>query len=365
MDTCPELSVVMAVYNGELHLVQAVRSICRQTFCDFEFIIINDGSTDRTAEILSRLAAEDSRIRVLTQPNDGLVASLNRGCKAARGEFIARMDADDVSLPTRFEEQVAFMRAFPKIAALGSASQFLQDGALLDLYERPPLRHHEIMDVLFLGNPVVHPSMLIRRAALESVGYYRPLFVAAEDLDLWLRLGERYELANLDEVLVYRRKHAEQVSFARVVQQSLSSVAARYSSRMRCATGEDPCVELPAINPQSLLYIGIRPAEIEAALLYTPPFRANVLISRGQGDKARRILDDLDRCLAEFRSSRLARSRIALLRAKSYRMEHKKLIGLFWTARACFLNPRRIIEKVRPIRPPLPLSVPEKSLSGC
>ena len=365
MGTCPELSVVMAVYNGEQHLVEAVRSICRQTFRDFEFIIINDGSTDGTAEILGRHAAKDSRIRVLTQPNDGLVASLNRGCKAARGEFIARMDADDFSLPTRFEKQIAFMRAFPRIAATGSASQFIEDGALLDLYERPPLRHREIMDVLFLGNPVVHPSMLMRRAALETVGYYRPLFVAAEDLDLWLRLGERYELANLDDVLVHRRKHAEQVSFAKVVQQSMSSLAARYSSKMRCATGEDPCTQLQVINPKSLLSIGVSPAEIEAALLYTPPYRANVLISRGDGDKARRILDDLSRRMAEFPSTRLGRSGISLVRGKSYRMEHKKLRWLLWTARAYSLNPRRIMEKARPIRRPLPLGVSEKSLTKC
>jgi hypothetical protein len=359
METCPEISVVMAVYNGEPHLVEAVWSICRQTFREFEFIIINDGSTDGTAEILSRYAAEDSRIRVFTQPNAGLVASLNRGCQAARGEFIARMDADDVSLPTRLEQQIAFMRALPRIAALGSASQFIQDGALLDLYERPPLRHREIMEVLFLGNPVVHPSMLIRRAALEMVGYYRPLFVAAEDLDLWLRLGERYELANLDDVLVHRRKHAEQVTFARVVQSSMSSLAARYSSKQRRATGEDPCTRLPVINPKSLLSIGLSPAAIEAALLYTPPYRANALISRGQGDKARRILDDLSRSMAEFPSTRLGRSVIALLRAKSYRMEQKKLRWLVWTARAYSLNPRRIMEKVRPIRRPLPLGVSE------
>jgi glycosyltransferase involved in cell wall biosynthesis len=143
------ISAVMGVYNGEKDVAEAVQSICRQTFRDFEFIIVDDGSTDGASEILRRHAAEDSRICLVSlQPNQGLVTALNRGCAAARGEFIARMDADDVSLPDRFEKQIGFLRMHPWISVLGDASRFIQDGVLLDLFEPPPLRHREILEVL-------------------------------------------------------------------------------------------------------------------------------------------------------------------------------------------------------------------------
>ena len=340
------ISVVMAVHNGEKYLDEAVQSIRRQTLGDFEFIIVNDGSTDGTSAILARHAAEDSRIRVLEQPKAGMSEALNRGCAAASGEFIARMDADDISLPDRFEKEVGFLRAHPEVAAVGGATQFLQDGVLIDKFFRPPLQHRAIMAILFDCNPMVHPSMLIRRHALEAVGYYRPLVVAAEDFDLWLRLGEHSEIANLEDVLIYCRKHAEQTSIAKVAQQTLSSLAARFAARIRQETGRDPIAGLTAINPRSLMSIGVPPADIEGALL-NGTHRVNVLIKLGEFTKARRVLDDLDAYLADFPSSREARSRIALLRSKAYRLEHKPLPRLFWGARAYLLNPSRIRLKAK------------------
>jgi glycosyltransferase involved in cell wall biosynthesis len=334
------ISVVMGVHNGEKYLDEAVQSIRRQTFGDFDFIIVDDGSTDGTSEILARHAAEDPRVRILKQPNMGLSGALNRALAEAAGEFIARMDADDISLPDRFEKQVGFLRAHPEIAAVGSASQFLQEDVLLDAYARPPLQHQAIMAILHECNPIVHPSMLIRRHALEAVGYYRPLVVAAEDLDLWLRLGERFQIANLEDVLIYCRKHAEQISIAKVALQTLSSLAAHYAGRIRQETGRDPIARLAEINPRSLMSIGVSPAEIEEALLQGT-HRVNVLIKRGEFTKARRVLDDLDGYLADFPSSRQARSRIALLRSKSYREEHKALPRLFWGVRGYQLNPSR------------------------
>ena len=335
------ISVVMAVHNGEKYLDEAVQSIRRQTVGDFEFIIVNDGSTDGTSGILARHAAEDSRIRVLAQPKVGLSEALTRGCAAASGEFIARMDADDISLPDRFEKQVGFLRAHPQIAAVGGASQFLQEGVLLDAFARPPLQHRAIMAILFECNPMVHPSVLIRRHALEAVGYYRPLVDMAEDLDLWLRLGERFQIANMEDVLIHCRKHAEQTSVAKVAVQTLSSLAARYAARIRQETGRDPIAGLAAINPRALMSIGVLPAEIEEALL-RGTHRVNLLIKLGEFTKARRILDDLGGYLADFPSSRQARSRIALLRSKSYRLQHKALRRLYWGARAYLLDPSRI-----------------------
>src|SRR5262245_4670824 len=120
MSTAPPLvSVVMPVYNAAAYVAQAVESIRAQTLGDFEFIIVNDGSTDRSPRLLEGFAARDSRIKLISRPNTGIVGALNDGVAAARGELIARMDADDVSLPTRLEKQVTFMRSHPQVVALG------------------------------------------------------------------------------------------------------------------------------------------------------------------------------------------------------------------------------------------------------
>jgi hypothetical protein len=347
MTNHPTISVVMTVYNGGRYLDEAVESICRQTFADFEFLIVNDGSTDHTADVLSRHAEKDPRIRVITQPNRGLVAALNAGCAAARGEWIARMDADDVSLPDRFEKQMNFLRAHPEIGVLGGASQFIENGELVDMYERPPLQHRDILDVFARGNPVVHPSMVIKRAAFEAVGGYRPLFVAAEDVDLWLRLAERCELANLEDIVIHRRRHSEEASFRRVAQTSLLALAARHSARIRRRMGRDPLTTLTVISPRTLMSVGVAAAEIEAELLHSPPYRANLLINRRECDLARRILDDIDRFLRDIPSSRRARSWVAMIRSKSYRVEGRFLPRLFWAAWASLLNPCLVLEYAR------------------
>jgi len=340
----PTISVVMTVYNGGRYLDEAVESIRRQTFADFEFIIVNDGSTDHTSDVLRRHAKQDPRIRIITQPNRGLVAALNAGCAAARSEWIGRMDADDVSLPDRFEKQMDFLRAHPEIGALGGASQFIENGVLVDMYERPPLQHRDILDVFARGNPVVHPSMLFKRDAFEAVGGYRPLFLAAEDVDLWLRLAERCELANLEDIVIHRRRHPEEVSFRRIAQQSLSALAARHADKVRRETGCDPFTTLTVISPRTLMSAGVTAAEIEEELLHGPPYRANALISRRECDRARWILNDIDKFLGDFPSSRRARSWMALIRSKSYRVEGRFLHRWFWAARAALLNPRRVLE---------------------
>jgi glycosyltransferase involved in cell wall biosynthesis len=208
----PDISVVMAVYNSAGVVAEAIESILHQTFGNFEFIIIDDGSTDSSGEILREYKRRDSRIEVYTQSNQGLIASLNRGCRMAKGRYIARMDADDISLPSRFEKQFGFMEAHPEIGVLGTWIQDV-DERRQPIIEWPvPSDPVVVRWFLFFGNCIAHPSVMLRRDLLERMGYYRPDALHVEDYDLWIRAAEVTALANLPEVLVQYRVSAGSVS---------------------------------------------------------------------------------------------------------------------------------------------------------
>jgi glycosyltransferase involved in cell wall biosynthesis len=210
----PRISVVMAVHNCEPYLQAAVESILNQTSRDFEFIIIDDGSSDGSIAILEKYAACDQRIRLVSRGNLGLTKSLNEGLALAKGEYIARMDADDISLPERFARQVDFLDSNPGHVAIG-ANVMMTDGELRPLRLRPqPRTHREICRELLLGNggAMTHPVIIFRRAAAEKVGGYDERFVVAQDLDLLIRLSEIGLLENLGEVLLYWRQHDESVN---------------------------------------------------------------------------------------------------------------------------------------------------------
>ena len=217
----PPISVVMPVYNCERYVAEAVESILAQTFTDFEFLIIDDGSTDRSLAILKRYAGRDPRIRLVSRPNTGLVGALNEGLGLARGELIARMDADDVALPERFEIQVAYLRAHPDVVCVGGQIMNI-DAAGRDLYPcHEGMDHEAIQELALTGScPLAHASVMMRRAAVLAVGGYREEFTHAEDMDLWLRLGEgEGRLANLPQILLKYRIHDKSVSAVRQLQQ--------------------------------------------------------------------------------------------------------------------------------------------------
>lgn len=208
----PGVSVVMMVYNARPFVEEAVRSILGQTFTDFELIIVDDGSTDGSGAILDGLAAQDARIRLVHQPNAGLKEAANRGFSMARAPLIARMDADDVSLPTRFAEQVAWMNDHPDCAVVGTRIMSIDpDGVPFE--EQFLLTTHEQIDGANIAGrcAIAHPSAMVRRSFLDVNPPYR--VYPFEDLDLWLRMGERGRLANLDRVLLKYRHHDQNVSF--------------------------------------------------------------------------------------------------------------------------------------------------------
>lgn len=208
------ISVLMPVYNAQRYVAGAVESILGQTFGDFELQIIDDGSTDGSLKILKEYAARDSRIRLVSRPNTGYVAALNEMLSSARGEFIARMDADDLSLPERFEKQVGKLRKFPEVGVLGGQIEIIgPTGKVLAARSAP--QEHAAIDgnhVSGRGSLISHPAAMMRTELMRSVGGYRPDFWPSEDLDLFLRLGERTQLANLPEVILRYRLHEASTS---------------------------------------------------------------------------------------------------------------------------------------------------------
>lgn len=193
----PKVTVLMPVYNAERYLKESIKSILNQTFTDFEFLIINDGSTDKSVEIIESF--KDSRIRLVhNEQNMNLVPTLNRGLELSLGEYIARMDGDDIAYPERLQKQVDFMDNNVEIGICGSWIQFF-DGA--DGVIKYPTLPEEIKSQLFFVNSLAHPTVIMRKALLQeyNLKYERRL---AEDYDLWQRASFCFKLANIPEVLL-------------------------------------------------------------------------------------------------------------------------------------------------------------------
>ena len=234
VNTRIKISILLSVHNAERFVHQAVESLLNQTFRDFEFLIIDDASTDATSEILRELAAQDVHIRVITNPtNLGLTKSLNIALAQARGNFIARMDADDVALPHRLEKQVAFLETHPDIDVVGTAYEWIDED------DRVIGRPHVITDpddihrTLPRTNPLLHSSVMIRRTTLDRVHGYDESYRRAQDYDLWLRLSRTSRMANLPEVLMQKRLVKNMISFASERAQLRCAVRARVSALRR------------------------------------------------------------------------------------------------------------------------------------
>jgi glycosyltransferase involved in cell wall biosynthesis len=207
------VSVLLPVYDAERYLDEAVESILAQTFSDFELLAIDDGSRDGSVARLEAFARRDPRVRLVYRAHSGLVATLNAGLALARGEFVARMDADDVALPRRLELQVARLDRDSDLVCVGGAYEVIDaKGRRIDLV-RPPQAPEQILAAALEGlSPICHPAALYRRDRVLGVGGYDVEVPVAQDYDLWLRLMDVGRLANLSEVVLRLRAHAHSVS---------------------------------------------------------------------------------------------------------------------------------------------------------
>lgn len=205
----PLISVILPVYNASRFLAEAIESILSQTFTDFELIIINDGSTDDSQTIIDQFT--DKRIRVFQKPNTGLIHTLNLGVSYSRANWIARMDADDISSPIRFEEQIKYIK--DEVAVIGSQAFFIDENGKVYGNTKLPVTHNEILSKLInqVSN-IIHPSVIINKKMLEKVGGYDSKMQVAEDYDLWLRISNIGTIINVNENLLSLRKHGNNIS---------------------------------------------------------------------------------------------------------------------------------------------------------
>lgn len=210
MSEPPLVTVIMSVYNDEQYVGEAVDSILEQTYQNFELLLIDDGSTDGSKEILGEYATQEPVTLVQNDENKGLTASLNRGIDAASGKYIARQDADDRSRPTRLERQVEYLESHPDVGLVGT------DAIMIDADGSSVRRRHvpsrPSQSELLEQNHFVHGSVMLRRGLLEAVGGYDELFKYAQDYDLWLRLAKRTTLRNIPEPLYGFREHGERIA---------------------------------------------------------------------------------------------------------------------------------------------------------
>jgi glycosyltransferase involved in cell wall biosynthesis len=295
MTKSPKVSVVMPVFNGLPYLADAIDSVLAQTVEAFEFIIVDDGSSDGSRDLLEHYAARDRRIRVLrNETNLGIAESLNRGMSQCRGEYIARMDADDVSLPARLQQQVEFMDKSPDVGVCGT--WFTTMGEESTTYSHPLSdaqikAHHLLRDTA-----ICHPTAFVRRSVWSASGVtYRGDEVPAEDLWLWIRLGFVTRLANVPQSLLNYRVHPFQASTRGRASQRARAAAARlfFVERIlsRPLTDNDKSAHA-ALSGQT----GIAtPAEFDRVRQYAVELTAANAVTRLIDDVALRAA--LDECL--------------------------------------------------------------------
>jgi glycosyltransferase involved in cell wall biosynthesis len=292
--TGPVVSVVMSVFNGETKLARTIDSILHQTFTDFEFLIVDDGSTDNSLKILEEYAQADTRIRIFSQSNQGLTKSLNTACFAARGRFIARQDVGDYSFPERLQTQIRYFDSDAEVVAVGTRA--LRIGPGDEPLGLTPTRSTETVmhDLLIHGRGLVHAASSFCVSAFKKIGGYRDEFRIAQDIDLWLRLSDVGRLLETAEILfsveieisgISGRNHAAQNQLARLALKSqalrrndLSDSAVLEEVRAICDTktalGRDPkqerCLANYFIGSQLFALRDRRSRRYFVAALYSP-----------------------------------------------------------------------------------------------
>ncbi len=220
----PKVTVLMSVYNGEKYLQEAIDSILGQTFKDFEFLIINDGSTDKTAEILE--SYNDPRIRIINnEKNIGLTKSLNKGLKLARGKYIARQDADDISLPERLKTQMLAMEKGRQNGVIGCDVIIIdEDGNEIKKVMIPRIN---LNNYLKKKNCLAHGSLFISKKTLQDVGNYNDEMFFAQDYDLLLRISTKYDISFAGDFLYKLRRNKDSISYKKYYSQLLYTAIAK------------------------------------------------------------------------------------------------------------------------------------------
>jgi glycosyltransferase involved in cell wall biosynthesis len=254
----PRVSVVMPAYNAAPFIAESVASLLSQDFTDFELIVVDDGSTDATADLIESI--DDPRVRLARNPvNVGIAASRNRGVELSRGEYVAWQDADDVSAPTRLSRQVALLDARPEVVIVGGFLHFFGRG-------RESVRRYAPDDAtvrarIFRYSPVAQPAAMVRRSALITAGPYDSAMEPSEDLDMSFRLGSLGAFANVQEVVLHYRESRGSATFTRLRQIERNTLQMRRTYARHDAytmTNLDRCYNAAQRASMSLLPAALR-----------------------------------------------------------------------------------------------------------
>lgn len=262
-----KVSVVMAVFNCERFISYALNSILTQSFTDFELIVIDDGSTDSSPSIVHNICAGDKRARVITRSHLGLVSSLNLGCSLATGEYIARLDADDVAAPNRLTLQYDFMQKHKDVSLSGGYMECIDASGRVSCLIKWPSRLQNLSDLQLLDCHIAHTTVMFRRHIFEQLGAYRSEYLHAEDYDLFLRMSDTYQLDNLPAVLSQYRLHDQQLSAVHTRQQIISGIGARLATRARRSGRAEPTWKQGRVTQDALHSLGISERRIEKLVL--------------------------------------------------------------------------------------------------
>jgi glycosyltransferase involved in cell wall biosynthesis len=280
----PIVSALVTAYNAARFVGRALDSLLTQTLADLEVIAVDDGSFDRTAEIIDGYARRDTRVRAFHQPNRGHPVALNRALAEARGEFIAVLDADDLALPDRFERQVAYLQAQPNVGVVGGEVIVVDENERKLMHWRYPTRPADLRQALYRGPAINHSSSMTRHELFRRLGGYRMAFDVTVDVDLFLRASDFTDLATLPQAVVYYRTHGGQTTaHYNPRQRALNLLALALSrSRRRGEVDDMPpgfivtagTIDRLALTEEDVAQI--RPLLVDAAL---PPYAAAALAS--------------------------------------------------------------------------------------
>jgi len=275
--TEPLVSVLMPVRNGGRFLVPALESILAQTGVTFEVIVVEDGSSDESPEILATFAARHANLRVVTGEGRGISRALNLGLATARGRYIARMDADDIALPGRLAAQFHYLEQHPRIGVLGTQALGIDEYGVPRGKVRVPAGPQRVRAALEISAALTHPTVMMRRDLVLDAGGYRPLFDTAEDYDLWLRLTALTEIDNLKTAFLLYRTHAGQQTARKAFRQARVSALALVANRQRPELGRDPLEGLECLTGWQSLLTGVDPG----AVMKIHQLTASALVDNG------------------------------------------------------------------------------------
>lgn len=343
----PLVSVVMPVRNAEQFLREAMDSVLTQSLSELELIVIDDGSTDASGAIMADYASADPRVVVVQQDGNGIGAALNHGFAVARAPYVARLDADDVALPHRLEHQRRFLIENESAALVAGGSKLIDERGRTLFEAIPPADDAELRKALADVTPFAHSSVMLRKTAFNRVGGYRSMLASAEDLDLWLRLADYYQLVALAEIVVLYRMHPRQATVRELELQALCCVAARTAARERAAGRTDPLDSLESLDRETVLALGASEAEIASTLVTITNWLAKTHTLAGQPKIGEEVFAlGLDAA----RSAGGSRALVARVRAERARVRHEQ--GRFLQSKldsilAAVAEPRRIPDLAR------------------